>query len=174
MKKLVVATLFVIVGSSVTLAQPCKRHVEAAGGFSYCPPTGWTSTLDNRKAFQKWSAPRPTLANFNVRDEESTATLDDYADVSIKSLTALRPSGVVYTFVERASFANGNGMKGVRAVFNYTLEGDDFHVICYMFNGKSGKKLIFVATMPANDTKTTDLMDFMMITLRLEPQSPGS
>lgn len=169
MNNILMLFLLVVSSAVAAIAQPaCERHAEPAGGFSYCPPEGWTSTLDNRKMFQKFSAQRPMIGNFNVRTEASTATLAAYADAGVKDLTTPRPGGPVYSLAGRGSVITESKMRGVRAVFHYTLQGVPIQVISYMFNGKPGTKLVIVCTALQNDTAVPKLCDDMIKTFRLE------
>ena len=175
MKAFPLAIAFVIISAFAVFAQPaCQRHVEAEGGFSYCPPNGWTSKLNPGTKFHRFFAPAGadgrSWANFNVRDAAFTGTLAAFVQANINDLTTPRtdrnPS--VYKVISRTDIATGSKLKGVRIVMQYELQGRQVQAISYIFDGKGGTKVVFSSTMLMGDTTTPKLLDAMIQTFRFD------
>jgi hypothetical protein len=160
-----------ILAAAASGQQPCTRHTEAEGGFSYCPPAGWLPRTVQGKKYTRFSAPAPTAANMNVNEEASSAPLKDYVDAGVKDLTTPRENAAVrvYNLVSRTDFVTASKVRGVRLLFTYERQGLALQGIQYIFNGKGGKKLTFTGTTLAADSASARLFDDAMKTFRMEP-----
>lgn len=154
--------LLVITGVGQT---PCKRHVEAAGGFSICPPEGWAvEEADEGQKYKKFfaAAANNFRANLNFRDETSAMTLPEYADASIKYVLANSPKiGTDSTsLVGKTDIATTDGLPGKKVIFFSIYKGLSIRSTIYMFSGKNELKILLTFTSldadKASDEKLFD------------------
>jgi len=169
-------TIFTAVAICLFLAhsgyaqEPCTRHTEAAGRFSYCPPTGWgskDSTSSPYKTFLSASGATPR-ANTNVREEATTLSHNDYVAAALKYLFAGQGTGNVQSVkvVGWTDFTTDSKLRGTRLVYETVYSGGLLHTVQYMFD-RPGKKLIVTGTAGATDKAAADVIfDNMLKTLR--------
>ena len=89
MKKTLSAAVLILTFAITCAAQAnCARHIETAGGLSFCPPEGW---IEQKKAEEKYSQffgpeQEGVTANLNIKDEINTTPLTDLVAASIKQI----------------------------------------------------------------------------------------
>src|SRR5687767_12024700 len=89
MKRIIILTAVVLVSAFAVSGQTtCTRHIEASGGFSYCPPPGWSPRDSPSSPYKSFFAPASgTLkANMNVRTEATSITHDAYMGAALRHL----------------------------------------------------------------------------------------
>src|SRR5262245_26793122 len=83
--------LIAIILSTIPLlaADVGKRHREAEGGFSYCPPSGWAMQHVPGLKYSIAAGPAANgfAPNINVVDEKAGMNLDEYVDANKKMLS---------------------------------------------------------------------------------------
>jgi hypothetical protein len=174
MKRVSLALLFVLLLALNALAQtPCQRHAEALGGFSFCPPAGWTAVEKEEQKYKIHFGPRAAVftPNINVKDEATTYTLAAYAEASVKAIEGNYQTigATSVKRVEQANFLTNAGMPGIRVAFLTEYKGILIRTVQYYFNGRPGQKLIVTCTSLEEDKAKLDpLFDSAMKTFRLD------
>lgn len=152
---------------------PCQRYTETLGGFSFCPPAGWTTVEKENQKFKVHLAPRAETftPNINIKDEATDYTLAAYVDASVKAIeTSYQTIGATSVKrLEQASFLTNNRTPGIRVAFRTEYKGILIRTVQYYFNAKPGQKLIVTCTSLEADKATLDpLFDGALKTFRLE------
>src|SRR5437667_12582996 len=102
-----------IIAGTLGAAQTGDRHTESAGGFSYCPPKGWTMKevpgLKYQIAFAKASG--GFTPNINVVDEVFSGALKDYVNGNIQALTKQFKE---FKNLGQSDFKTDSGAKGIK------------------------------------------------------------
>jgi hypothetical protein len=174
MKKLLVATLFVFLLALNGFAQtPCQRHVEPLGGFSLCPPDGWSLKEQEGQKYKIIYGERGAAftPNINVKDEATSYPLVDYVSASVRSvLNNYEKIGATsIKLLEQANFMTTDRTAGVRVAFRTEYKGLLIRTLQYYFDGKPGQKLVITCTALEEDKATLDpLFDRAMKTFRLD------
>lgn len=172
MKKIIAVSSFVLFFAITGLAQtPCKRHTEAAGRFSFCPPEEWTSKdSTSGSPYKVWLTPEISAirANMNVKDEATTMSHSEYMAAALKFLLADNASrGEEATkVIGWTEFATSSNLRGSRMVYERLYKGLHMRTIQYIFD-LPGKKLLFTGTALASSKETTDpIFDAAVKTLK--------
>ena len=123
-----------------------KRHKESAGGFSFCPPQGWTiqSFPGLKYSIAAGPAANGFAPNINVVDETADASLAAYVDASKKMLSKAFKG---YKELSKREFKTTSGLKGTRMVIQSDQNGTPIRQAFYFFAGTGDKK--FVVTCSA-------------------------
>lgn len=173
-KRFPVAVFFVFLLALNGLAQtPCKRHAEVLGGFSFCPPPGWTVMEKEGQKYQIIFGPRGETftPNINVKDEANDYPLAAYVDASVKAILANYQTigATSVKLLEQTNFTTTNRSPGIRAAFRTEYKGILIRTMQYYFNGKAGQKLVVTCTSLEADKATLDpLFDSAMKTFRVD------
>lgn len=174
MKRLLVAILFVFVLAQGNAAQDlCKRHAEPLGGFSFCPPDGWTLATKEGQKYKIVHGPRAQTftPNINIKDEANAAPLADYVAASTRAILGNYQSigASSIKVLEQSNFLTANRLAGIRVSFRTEYKGLFIRTLQYYFNAKDGRKLIITCTALEEDKATLDpLFDRAMKTFRLD------
>ena len=173
MKKALTVAILVLTLVLTSGAQECKRYTGPDGGFSFCPPDGWS--LEERtgeKYKMVFGMPsngfRP---NINVKDEQSAAPLADYVAAGIeKILASVEKIGATnIKIVSQSDFVIGSEQRGIRVVFQSVYKGFVVRTIQYLFNAEGGKKIIVSCTSLESDKEVLDhVFDRSMETLQID------
>ncbi|MDX6577532.1 MAG: hypothetical protein QOE96_3485 [Blastocatellia bacterium] len=151
----VVAGLALILFSlSVGVAQEtCKRNIEPLGGFSLCVPDGWSVQAREGEKFKMIFGPAAETftANINIKNENSTFSLPDYAGASIKTVLANTVGATSIKLVRWTDFSSTSGLAADRAVFEVEYKGLQITSIQYYFVAGSNKKFVLTGTCLLKD-----------------------
>jgi hypothetical protein len=153
--------------------QVCKRHVETAGGFSFCPPDGWTAGERPDQKYKVWFAPpaKEFTPNINLKDDENPVALAEYVAVSLKYILANKEKvgAESIELLDQSDFVTASGLTGIRMAFRTHYKGLVVRTIQYYFNGKKDQKLIVTVTALEADRETLDpVFDHAVKTFQLE------
>jgi len=126
-----------------------KRHKETAGGFSYCPPEGWTiRTLPGMKySIVAGSASKGFAPNINVVDESAEMALAAYVDANKKILSKAFKG---YKELGKREFKTTSGLKGARLLIQSDQDGTLVRQAFYFFAGTGDKKFIVICSALAS------------------------
>ena len=151
MKKTLLSVAIILYVAAAGLAQgTCTRHVEASGGFSYCPPAGWVAK-DSASGgpYKTFTAPPGSamVGNMNVKEEATTVSHNDYLAAALKLLLADNPPTGTATkkIVGWTNFETASKTRGSRLTLEVTYGGRLLRTTQYIFD-LPGKKLIFTGT----------------------------
>jgi len=146
MKTTLLALLLTVIFSSTAIAQePCKRHVEPKGGFSFCPPDGWNIRDYPKEKFKIMLGPASDgfAPNLNVRELKNLPqSLQDVAAM-VSKFYAGNPEGMGTSYVgsftqsEFTTFAN---QPGIKLAFQSVKEGVRLRSTMYFFLEKATLK----------------------------------
>ena len=173
MKKTLIFAAFILYVSGPALAQgTCSRHVEASGGFSYCPPPGWVAKDSvSGGPYKTFSAPPGSgiAANMNVKEEATTSSHNDYLAAALKLLLADNQlTGTASRkIVGWTNFETASKTRGSRLIYEVTHTGRLLRSTQYVFD-LPGKKLIITGTsLDADKEAALRIFDEVMTSLRL-------
>lgn len=172
-RALLSSALVFVLALSGFAQQPCKRHIETAGGFSFCPPEGWTASEKPDPKYKSWFAPpvKNFVPNINFKDEANSAALADYVASALQYILANKDKmgADSIEILDQSGFVAASGLTGIRVAFRTHYKGLVIRTIQYYFSGKKGQKLIATATAPDADRETLDpVLDGAVKTLQLE------
>src|SRR5215213_2709656 len=92
MKRILPVTLTLILAFSqaCTAQETCERHAEPEGGFSFCPPEGWTIAEDSRLKFKAVYGPRSDgfIPSINIIKVNDAVSLKETVSISIEHYPA--------------------------------------------------------------------------------------
>lgn len=149
------------------------RHNEPTGGFSFCPPAGWTAREVPGKAYKVFFT---TLANgqtpnLTVRDLPYSDTLDDFVSGNLKTLES---SGMKdYKFLSKTDITTLSKQRGIKVIIQVEIYRRLLRQTFYSFNLSNSKKLLFTFTVPADGGEAYDnLFDESMKTLQTDINAP--
>jgi hypothetical protein len=156
-----IAILFTV--SPLFAADVGKRHKETAGGFSFCPPQGWTiqSFPGLKYSIAAGPASNGFAPNINVVDEKAEMSLAAYVDANKKMLSKAFKG---YKEVGKSDFKTASGLKGSRLIVQSDQNGTPLRQTFYFFAGSGDKKL--VATCSALARGGTELDDVFEASLK--------
>jgi hypothetical protein len=176
MKRTLSAAVVILTFAITVAAQAnCSRHVETAGGFSYCPPEGW---IEQKKAEEKYSQffgpdQEGFTANLNIKDETSAAPLTDLVAASIKQIllpASVEKMGVTsVSLVNQSEFITPSSVRGFKVEFRVELKSWIIRTVQYYFDAGVDKKFVLTFTsIEAQRAKLDPICDDSVKTLRLE------
>jgi hypothetical protein len=153
-KNLILAIIILTV-LPLSAADIGKRHKEAAGGFSFCPPQGWTvRALPGMKySIAAGPASKGFAPNINVVDETADVSLADYVDASKKMLSKAFKG---YKEVGKREFKTTSGLKGTRLVIQSDQNGTLLKQTFYFFAGTGDKKFVVTCSALASGGEEID------------------
>lgn len=132
-----------------------KRHREAVGKFSFCPPQGWT--MQNIPGMKYSIAAGPAAnrfaPNINVVDENSRMTLNDYVETNKKMLAKAFKG---YKELGKSEFKTTSGLKATRLVTQSDQEGTMVRQTFYFFAAKGDRKVTATCSALASGGKALD------------------
>ena len=161
LKRFTFAIFFVLLLALGVFAQtPCKRHVEATGGFSFCPPDGWIIAEREGQKYKIVHQARNDsfTPNINVKDEITSYSLPDYVAASIKMITTNYADigATSIKLLTQSNFTTNNQTPGIKATFRTEYKGLLIRTLQYYFNGKPGQKLIVTCTFLESEQAALD------------------
>jgi len=149
-----VAALFILT-ASVFSADTGDRHVEKAGGFSFCPPKSWDMKeipgLKYRIAFGP--ASDGFAPNINVVDESFSGSLSDYVKGNREALERMFKG---FKNLGESEFKTDFGPKGVRLITESEQQGQKLRQTFFFFDGKGGRKLVATCSALAENGAKLD------------------
>src|SRR5436190_2192033 len=157
---------------SALAQETCTRHMEAAGGFSYCLPAGWTVQEYPGQKFKVVTGPTSEVftANINVQANNNTAELRSYADAGIKAYLAnggsLGKNNL--SLAGRSEFITDSGEKADKAVFRVEHKGMMVLVLQYVVDTGKGKLHFTGTTLESEKGVNEKLFDAAMKTFKIE------
>ena len=132
-----------------------KRHHESAGGFSFCPPQGWTIQAFPGLKYSIAAGPAANgfAPNVNVVDEAADMSLPAYVDTSKKMLSKAFKG---YKEVGNREFKTTAGLKGSRLIIQSNQNGTQLRQTFYFFAGKGDQKLVVTCSALASGGEKLD------------------
>jgi len=162
--KIIVALLIVLGTAGSCLSEPDKaaptsaasvdaaRITEAAGGFSYIPPAGWTigtgipfNTLKYRGYVGDLDG--GLKGALIAQDANSPKALDAFVQDDIAEYQKQTPAPNI---LSNAAFTTDSGLQGVKLVVELTQNGVLKRLVFYMFAGRGDQKIIILAAWLAS------------------------
>ncbi len=143
-----------------------QRYTEAAGGFSYIPPTGWEVVAYEGLAYKIVRGPATGnfTMNINFVDEAYNDSLDSYVDASISSIMQAVPGAMVTAMGE---LTTNKGLRCIKVTIQSTQSGFDLNQVLYFFD-TGAKKFIATYTRLRDGGQENDaLVDQSMKTFRI-------
>ena len=176
MKRALSAAVVILTFAITGAAQAnCARHIEMAGGLSFCPPEGW---IEEKKAEEKYSrffGPEQEgfTANLNIKDETSGIPLPDAVAGSIKQIllpASAEKMGVTsVSLVNQSEFITTSNLRGFKVEFRVELKGWIIRTVQYYFGAALDKKFVLTFTsLESQKAKLDPICDDSVKTLRLE------
>jgi hypothetical protein len=155
----------------------CARHLETAGGLSFCPPEGW---IELKKAEEKYSqflgpAQEGFTANLNIKDEINTTPLTDLVAASVKQIilpgSAEKLGVTSVNLVNQSEFITASSQRGIKVTFRVELKGWIIRTVQYYFDAAGDKKFVLTFTsLEDQKAKLDPVCDDSAKTFRLEKQ----
>ena len=183
MKTTLSAALLILTFAITSTAQSnCARHIESAGGLSFCPPEGWVEHKKTEETYSLFLAPEQEgfIANLNVKDETSAMPLSEFVAASLGRIllpASAEKMGVTsVSLVNQSEFITTSSLRGFKVAFRVELKGWIVRTVQYYFDA-GDKKFVLTFTSPeAQKAKLDPVCDDSAKTFRLEKQvglTPG-
>jgi hypothetical protein len=157
LKKLcaLVPTILLVLVPSLCAAETGKRHNEAAGGFSFCPPKGWTEREFPGFKYKIFTGPvtESFAANINVVDEAASGSLEDYVKGNAQAISRAFKA---FKKLSQSEFKTDSGVKGVKLVTESDQGGHALRQTFFFFDGKAGKKFVVTCSASAGEGAKLD------------------
>jgi hypothetical protein len=178
MKRTLSAAVVILTFAITSAAQAnCARHIETAGGLSFCPPEGW---IEEKKAEDKYSrffgpAQEGFTANLNIKDETSALLLPDYVAGSIKRIllpaSAEKMGATSVKLVNQSEFITTSSLRGFKVEFRTEWKSWVISTVQYYFEAALDNKFVVTLTsVEAQRAKLDPVCDDSVKTFRLEKQ----
>ena len=137
------SVLVVFVSVLMVFAEVGPRHLEKAGGFSFCAPEGWDfREFPGMKFKIAFGTPADNFCpNINVVDEASAVELKSYVDNNIAGMEKMFQE---FKLISRKKLTAGKKLEGEVVVTNALQQGNLLRQTFFFFKGKGGR--FFVAT----------------------------
>lgn len=131
------------------------RHFEMDGGFSFCAPEGWKFKDFPGMKFQIAFGPKSDSfsPNMNIVDEANKASLDSYAEESIR---ALKTAFQQFKLIKREKFLTDSKIPGEKIITNSLQRNKLLRQTFYIFLGSKGKFLVFTCSCLAENGEKLD------------------
>jgi hypothetical protein len=159
-ERLLVVVALMLLSAFGAVAQECNRHIEAAGGFSFCSPQGWTIEARENQTYKQIFAPRTSsfTANINVKDEASSTAITTYVARGIKLIISNpgRIGAATIKLVEWGDFVTSSQLKGERVALETEYKGQLVRTVQYYFDDGLNRKLIFTGTCLGSERDRCD------------------
>ena len=176
MKRTLSAALVILTLAITGAAQANRaRHVETAGGFSFCPPEGWIEKKTTEEKYSQFFGPEQEgfTANLNIKDETSPTPLTDLIAASIKQIllpaSAERFGVTSISLVNQSEFITSSSLPVFKVEFRVELKAWIIRTVQYYFAGAVDKKFVLTFTsVEAQRAKLDPVCDDSVKTLRLE------
>jgi hypothetical protein len=169
---LVAIILSLALVSSYVAQETCKRHSEPKGGFSYCPPTGWS--LEERPGinFKVAMGPRSDVftPSLIAKELDVPASLNDVVSIMVKHYSDNpKAMGTEYVKVlNQSEFITSSKLQGIKLIFQSGKNGLDIRTTQYFFGTKGNTKLILAFTSLEKEGEVLDrIFDESMKTLQI-------
>jgi hypothetical protein len=152
------------------------RLIESEGGFSFCPPAGWTAKqLPGMKYRIAYGSPVDGFApNVNAVDEQFVGTLEAYVDNSIKALPSLYERAGMKNFrnLSKSEFTTVDNERGFKVVIESEMNGRAVRQTFCVFAGKGDTKLLLTYSVPARGGELFDrLVEESARTFKIESEA---
>ena len=178
MKKTLSAAVLILTFAITCAAQAnCARHIETAGGLSFCPPEGW---IEQKKAEEKYSQffgpeQEGLTANLNIKDETNAIPLTDLVAATIKELVlpanAEKMGVTSVSLMNQSEFITTSSLRGFKVVFRVELKSRIIRTVQYYFDAPVDKKFVLnFAFGEADWAKLDPVCDDSAKTFRFEKQ----
>jgi len=176
MKRTLSAAVVILTFAITGAAQAnCARHVETAGGFSFCPPEGWIEKKKTEEKYSQFLRPEQEgfTANLNIKDETNATPLTDYVAAGIKRIllpaTAEKMGVTSVNLVNQSEFITSSSLPVFKVEFRVELKGWIIRTVQYYFEATIDKKFVATFTsVEAQRAKLDPICDDSVKTLRLE------
>lgn len=143
------------------------RYIEATGGFSYFPPSGWR--VAELAGLQYKIAVGPTSDDFSpnlvIVSEANTGTLAEYLTAN---KTAMAGVFSELEFLSEAEFLPAEGEAGIKLVFESQQNNQMLHQVVYFFDAGESKVIVTYTRLVAQGETNDALVDESMRTFRFE------
>ena len=153
------ATLMLLFAAASFGQGTCTRHSEAAGGFSFCPPTGWTARDSQSGPYKSFFTPADSSvkANFNVKDEKTTVSHEVYMSAALQILLAGNDArgAEARKVIGWTKFRTDSNLTGSRMVYETIYQGMLIRTIQIILD-LPGRKLLITGTALVTNKETTD------------------
>jgi hypothetical protein len=168
--RLLICLVALLLAAPTCVAQDLgARHHEPTGGFSFCPPAGWTEREVPGKAYKVFftKLANGLTPNLTVRDIDYPGSLDDFVSGNLKELENRGAKG--YKLLGRSNITTESKQRGIKAAVQMEISGRLLMQTFYSFDKGGGKKLLLTYTVPADGGRAFDkLFDESMRTLQVE------
>jgi hypothetical protein len=135
-------------------AEVGPRHFEKEGGFSFCPPKGWSiQAVPNAKYKYAVLIADGFTPFFNATDEQFAGSLDDYVAANLHSLHNIYPD---CKELSQAPFATTSGLVGTMRVVLATQHGKPLRQSWFFIDGGNGSKYFLKGAALAADGERRD------------------
>jgi hypothetical protein len=160
MKKVIMSAAFILLLVVAWFAQEtCTRHHEAAGGFSYCPPPGWSVRDSSTGPHKSFFTPSTSSfrANFNVKTETTSLGHDAYMSAALQTLLGGNESrgAEARKIIGWTKFRTDSNITGSRMEYETLYKGSLIRTIQIILD-LPGKKLLITGTTFVADKDVTD------------------
>jgi hypothetical protein len=160
-----IVLLFSLVGFAQELG---IIHSEAAGGFRYVMPKGWTIAEFPGMKFKiaRGFQADGFTPNISVFDESFSGSVEDYANANLKQIETIFQN---FKNLGKSVFITNSGLKGIRLATEATQMGNHLRQTFYFFKGKAGKMLVVTGSVLAKDgDRFSGLFDASMKTFEVK------
>lgn len=157
MKKTVALLALIFIFVTAFNAQTvCKRQVESAGGFSYCPPEGWVKFEKEANyefaGFETLRESKFPGSNLNIRTSVLDMSLADFVTESNKytvDAAVLDSSVKSIELLGRSEFTTMSGLNGEKIWYQVKTKRVDAQLLTiqFYFAGAKNKKFILTYTI---------------------------
>lgn len=177
MYKTFAITLFILTFSLADFGQEiCSRYTPAGAGFSIYPPVGWRWEDKKDDNYKRSFGPASTVfvANLNFKEAVNTLPLNEFVDISIKSVLdkfnqLSNDAGVASVkLISQGDIVTTQTERGVKVVFLADFKGLLIDSTQYYFDTGT-KKLILTFTCLESEKASNDkLFDQSVKTLQID------
>jgi hypothetical protein len=167
-RAVLVPALLVALALAIHAADTGKRHVEATGGYSFCPPKDWEIKempgLKYKLAFGK--AAGGFAPNVNVVDEAFDGSVDEYVKTSLETVSKVFKG---FKKLGQSNFKSDSGVKGIRLQTESEQGALRLRQTFFFFEGKGKNKFVVTCSALAeNGQKLDSVFEDSMKTFALE------
>lgn len=145
-----------------------RRHLEAAGKFSYVPPEGWQMGELAGLKYQVAVGPVSDgfTPNLNIVDEAFEGTLAEYVQAS---LNTLRETLTDLNVIEESSLTTDDGAEALKVIVENNQNDRDLRQTLYFFDGPAQKYVMTCTRLADAQAEVDALCDRAAQTFLLEP-----
>lgn len=173
MKKSIALTILILISALAGLTQtPCERYVAPAGGFSMCPPPGWTLKDREGQQYKMMFGPPSEVfnANLNFKEEVTAIALKEYVDATVDNILKNYASvGATSTkLVSRTEFVTDSMERGEKTNYLTDFKGMQINTAQYIFNAGAKKLLATFTALESDKAANEKLFDAAIKTLQID------